>query len=227
MDLSPFDLLGDSARDLACALTGKHDDAPTAEEMTARLGGSTFASLEQVHGNRAVVVRGPVNRTVKADALATDMPNLLLEIRSADCQTFLVYAPGRHVAGLIHAGWKGLLAGVIPSFFDMIWDEWHIQPEETVVCAGPSLCLACSEFSDPRRELPGIRKEFFHDRLVDLRGIAEDQLRNLGVRDDRFERHADCTKCRNETYWSYRGSDREAVQKGMTNLLVAVLHPGV
>lgn len=223
---NPFPLLRPHRKTLSAVLFTKEDLLVSDEEVGKLLKANGVAALRQVHGGRAIVVREPIARTVEADALATDQPGLALTIRTADCQSFLVYEPEKHVAGLIHAGWRGLLAGIIPSFFDLLWEEWSIRPEHVVVAAGPSLCKTCSDFSDPARELHGIHHRFFDGKYVDLRGIAEDQFTALGVDPGRFERHTDCTRCHPERYWTYRGGHREEVTKGMTNLLACCLLPG-
>ncbi len=225
MRSEPFRVLRPFAQRLSVAFFTKEDDHLSEEKVHDHLHAKQSASLSQVHGGRAVIFRESSASTIEADALATDSEGLALIVRVADCQSFVVYEPTKHVAGLIHAGWRGLLAGVIPSFFDLLFKEWQIRPEETFVGAAPSLCLACSRFTDPAKELPAIRSEFFSGNLVNLRAIAEDQLHSLGVRTQRFERMEGCTCCDARTYWSYRGGDREAVRKGMTNILACALTP--
>ena len=223
----PFRILEQFENMLDVALFRKKEDGTVTDpDVGGKLGAHAVASLHQVHGNRAVVTREG-GRTMEADALMTDTPLLALTIRTADCQSFLVYEPRAHVAGLIHAGWRGLLRGIIPSAFDLLWDEWNIRPEDTYVAAGPSLCRECSGFSNPQEELRGIDSRFFQGNLVDLRGIAEDQLWNLGVREERFERQPDCTACDCGIYWTYRGGDRAPVTKGSSNLLACRLLPWV
>jgi len=234
MIVHPFPLLSPFEHRLDVALFRKKEDGTVTDaDVGEKLGSHAIASLHQVHGSRAVVTREGGRRS-EADALMTDSPLLALTIRTADCQSFLVYEPRAHVAGLIHAGWRGLLRGIIPSAFDLLWDEWGIRPEDTYVAAGPSLCRECSRFSNPKEELRGIDPRFFQGNLVDLRGIAEDQLWKLGVREERFERQPDCTACNGGTdappgrlYWTYRGGDRVAVAKGSSNLLACRLLPWV
>lgn len=162
-------------------------------------------------------------RTINADGSATDRSNLWLSIRAADCQQFIVYAPTHRVIGVIHAGWKGLKAGVIPSFFTMLKNEWGISPSQTLVGIGPSLCLKCAEFTDPKTELAGLDPKFFDSRHADLQSIADSQLEAMGVPRSQRERHPDCTKCNQETYWSYRGDDKQNVAKGFGNILACML----
>ncbi len=225
MRKQPFEILRPFTQNLSVSFFEK-EDAPLSDDIVREhLHAQGLTALHQVHGSRAICVRKPTSRIIQADALATDVPGLALTLRIADCQSFIVYAPSHHVVGLIHAGWRGLVAGVIPSFFRLLKEEWQIRPEETIVCSAPSLCLACSRFTDPSTELPTIRPDYFSNNHVDLRAIAKDQLFTLGVMPRSFERMSECTCCDPQAYWSYRGGDRDAVQKGMTNMLACVLSP--
>lgn len=218
---SPFALFRPYEDCLTVSLFTKKDRVQSSR-LAERLG-TSFACPKQVHGVRTVNVSEPLNRTVEADGVITDQADLTLAVLSADCQTFVVYAPKKHVAGVLHAGWRGLLAGAIPSFFKTLHEEFGALPEDALVGASPSLCRNCSEFSDPLRELPGIDPKFFIGRLVDLHGIADAQLHALGIAKDRLERLPDCPRCQNNAYWSYRGGDQAAVREGWENALTCTL----
>jgi len=225
MIAQPFSLLRPYADHLGVWLLTKEDAFSKDEHARELTGIPASASLWQVHGAECVIVDAPQERTQKADGLMTTTEQLLLTIRTADCQSFLVYAPDQHVVGLVHAGWRGLLAGVIPQFFSSLSKNYGVQASDVLVAAGPSLCQKCSDFTDPLKELPGIDPASIDGKTADLRGVAEQQLRDAGVDMDRFERHPDCTRCHPETYWTYRGGDKEAVQKGRTNCLACALLP--
>lgn len=176
-------------------------------------------ALHQVHGNAVTIVHTPSDHTVTADAALTNAENLCLTIRVADCQAFAFYVPEYHVAGVLHAGWRGLVNGIIPAFFKRMKQKWTINPATVLIAATPSLCMQCAEFSDPVRELQGIKQQFFYGRHADLRAIADDQLMQCGFKAEHIERHADCTKCNPEQYWTYRGGDRDDVKNGSSNVL--------
>ena len=74
--------------------------------------GAGIARATQVHGAAALWVdeAGPAG---EADALITDRPGLLVSVVTADCVPVLV-AAGDAVAA-IHAGWRGVAAGIIPA----------------------------------------------------------------------------------------------------------------
>ena len=220
-----FPFLRPFADRLSVALFTKEDDNIRFPDATAAVGAMDFATLNQIHGNRTIIVRSGLDRTEDADGMITDQPGLALIVRAADCQMFVIYAPEKNVLGTLHVGWRGLIAGAIPAFFRALKKEWNIPAEETFVIAGPSLCERCAEFTNPREELPTIDPAFVHDRHVDLRGAADAAFRKLGVQHDRLERHQDCTCCDSEKYWTWRGGDREAVKAGHVNLLACTLLP--
>lgn len=221
MKRNPFSLFAPYADRLRVVLFTKEDGTPTSEEIAGKLGTKDIARLWQVHGNRTVVVDAPMDRTEKADGMITDKHGLGLAIDAADCQNFVIYAPERNVVGMLHVGWKGLLAKAITEFYASLKKEWGIEPEETLVGAGPSLCVRCADFTDPRMELPTTDPAFFHNKCADLRGIADAELRSLGVQ--QIERHPGCTRCDPKNFWTYRGGDREAVLAGERNVLACTL----
>lgn len=192
-----------------------HDDA----RLASALGTQAFVALRQVHGARTIAVDAPAQRNEEADGLVTDSVGLTLTIRSADCQTFLVFDPVTTSIGVLHVGWRGLLCGAIAAHMKVLKDACGVRPETALVCAGPSLCTACATFTDPATELTGIDPHFFHGRCADLRGIADAQWAAQGIVASKMERMSACTRCNPAEYWTYRGGDREQVIGGYTNVL--------
>lgn len=235
MPASPFPLLRHSrsrttwlrpfADRLHIALFTKEDGNISFAKAATAIGAKNFATLNQIHGNRTIRVTHPFDRTEDADGMITDVPNLALIVRAADCQMFVIVAPEQHVIGTLHVGWRGLVAGAIPEFFRALDEHWHITPAETYVVAGPSLCMQCAEFTDPPRELPQLSTRFIRGRHVDLRAAADAELHALGIPSAHRERNSDCTCCRSQAYWTWRGGDRDAVKAGHTNLLACTLTP--
>ena len=180
--------------------------------------------LWQVHGNRTIVAREAMDSTEKADGVITDKTGLHLTVRAADCQNFAIYAPEAHVAGVLHAGWRGVLADAVGQFVREMEREFDIVPEALYVAAGPSLCLRCAEYADPNHELRRkIDAQYVRDGHVDLRAAATNQFVIAGVPLKNIERHPDCTKCHPEQYYTYRGGDKADVESGVSNILVCTL----
>lgn len=222
---SPFSLFAPFSDRIAVVQWAKEDARP--HDVCGALGVNEEAYAEQVHGTKTTVVREAERYAPGADGLLTDRAGLALSVRFADCQSFVLYAPSRNVIGVLHAGWRGLRAGAIPEFFETLKREWNTDPRDAWVAAGPSLCQKCAAFTDPKRELPSIPPQFVSGNQVDLRGAADAQLFALGLPHGQFERSPDCTCCAPQSYWTYRGGDREEVKNGQRNLLACVLKPMV
>jgi YfiH family protein len=201
----------------------KSDDIQSDAEAGKMVEIDRVAGLWQVHGNTSVVVHDATNRTIKADGMATDTSDLLLTIRAADCQNFVLFDPVKNIVSVLHAGWRGMVTRAITKHIELLQREWKTNPVDLLVGAGPSLCTACAEFTDPLKELPGINPMFFRGRCVDLRSAADAELLACGVLPSSINRSPDCTKCLAENYWSYRGGDRQAVMDGHTNVLGIVI----
>jgi YfiH family protein len=85
--------------------------------ISALLPGADLATVHQVHSAEAVRVDRPwpQDQRPHADAMVTDLPNVLLGILTADCAPVLFADRRAVVIGAAHAGWRGALAGVTDS----------------------------------------------------------------------------------------------------------------
>jgi YfiH family protein len=107
-------------------------------------------AARQVHGARCVVVE-PESGTFHgdADALLTRARGELLVVRTADCVPILAAAVGRggvEGAAAIHAGWRGLLAGVVEA---AVAGLRGLAPGGRLVAAlGPAIGPCCFEVGE-------------------------------------------------------------------------------
>lgn len=113
--------------------------------FTTRADGDTrgrpdWAMVHQVHGT-GVVVADRVGRLGDGDALVTTTPGLPIAVRVADCAPIVLLADG--VVGVVHAGWRGILAGVIPSALRVMRE---LGAEELRAVLGPCIHAECYEF---------------------------------------------------------------------------------
>jgi purine-nucleoside/S-methyl-5'-thioadenosine phosphorylase / adenosine deaminase len=73
--------------------------------------------LDQVHGADVATVTGPGARPT-ADAAVTAVPGIPLVVLTADCAPIAIVADD--AIGVVHAGWRGLVAGVVPAAVDAL-----------------------------------------------------------------------------------------------------------
>lgn len=101
--------------------------------------------LRQVHGATTVVVDRPGGCTGHpGDAAVTAVTGAALAVRVADCAPVAVISPAGAVA-VIHAGWRGLMAGVVGSAVDALRDL--VGRDREVAVLGPCIHPASYEFS--------------------------------------------------------------------------------
>ena len=100
--------------------------------------------LQQVHGNRVVRVTSPGEfRGVAADAAVTDVVGVALAVTVADCAPLVLV--GTRAIGVAHAGWRGLLAGVIRETVAAL-REFDDGPIDAYL--GPCIHPECYEFGE-------------------------------------------------------------------------------
>lgn len=162
--------------------------------------------LSQVHGTRCVEAT-PSARGAEADASWSASPSTVLAIMTADClPVVLALADGSRIAAL-HAGWRGLAAGVIEAAVDALAP----QPARILAWLGPAISQPAFEVGDEVREAflassPSSSAHFEqNDRgrwQADLYGLARQRLSALGV----TEVHGGgcCTYRDSAHYFSYR-----------------------
>ena len=69
---------------------------------------------DQYHSNKCLIASAN-NPYPKCDALVTSDNSLILGITTADCLPIIFYDQKNYVIGIAHAGWKGLVKGVIQN----------------------------------------------------------------------------------------------------------------
>jgi len=100
-----------------------------------------------VHGARAALVGpGEQGRVYsETDALLSAAPGAVLMSRFGDCVPVLFYERRRRVIGLAHAGWRGVVNGVVPAAVSRLVEAWGCHPADLWAGVGPSIGPCCYE----------------------------------------------------------------------------------
>jgi YfiH family protein len=160
--------------------------------------------LEQTHSDHCVIVENTSNR--KADAAITKSPNHVLSIMTADCLPItLCNIEGTEIAA-IHAGWKGLAAGIIEN----TCNQMQSGSQSLMAWIGPAICESCFETGEEVIEIFSKRYSFSKDYFLpkaekylgNLPDLAEKILNNLGIKNV-FKSNA-CTFEQKKEFFSYR-----------------------
>jgi YfiH family protein len=100
--------------------------------------------LRQVHDRRVLTVTEPGEWAgAEADAAVTTTPRAALAVHTADCVPLVLLGDG--AVGVAHAGWRGLLAGVVESTVAAMADL-GCGAESLRAVIGPCIRAECYEF---------------------------------------------------------------------------------
>jgi hypothetical protein len=129
------------------------------------LAGRPWALARQVHGARILTVeamrlgQGPPEAKPPlgdADGLVTTDPGVVLAVLTADCAPVLLADPAAGVVGALHAGWRGLAAGVVEAGVAAM-AALGADPAATTGLVGPAVGGCCYEVGPEVREAVGDR----------------------------------------------------------------------
>lgn len=177
--------------------------------------------LSQQHGRR-VIAAGQVGLDNRGDACITAHPGVVCAVLTADCLPILLCDPAQRRIAAIHAGWRGLCAGVIENTVTAMTSA----PTALIAWLGPTIRSAHYLVgADVRDAVLGYRSEL-HETLYpdgrnswrfDLAEAARLILYATGVAsiwDSRL-----CTFC-DDRFFSYR----RTAQTGRTATLIWMQH---
>jgi len=171
----------------------------------AGLEGAALVAVKQVHGSHVILIRADElpPRASEADGLVSERHDVLVGVHTADCvPVLLARQDGRRVAA-VHAGWRGLVAGVLPRALEVLGagrvvaaigpclsrDHFEVGPEVSEAFKGIGLAHVI-------RSAAGRRDH------IDLSAAAESQLRAGGVK--LIDSNAPCTYASPDELYSYR-----------------------
>jgi len=174
----------------------------------------------QVHGADVHAVDGPtspgrylgeLSGWAEGDGLVTRAAGLPLMVLGADCLPVLLWRTDGSAVAAVHAGWRGLVAGILRNAVEALGGE-------VGVAVGPGVRPCCYPVDAELRRTFADRfgDETVTGDAVDLAAAARIELVRAGVADDRVETTGACTSCDAERFFSYRrDGERTGRQAGI------------
>ncbi len=179
--------------------------------------GPRLVTAEQVHGEHIAVIgeaqagrgarvsagEGPLPATDAVVTLAARVPVMLF---FADCVPVVLVAPGRAIA-VVHAGWRGALAGLPGKTVAELAQRADVKPREVTAYVGPHIGACHYEVGDE------IMSQFFNafgtvaraeSGGLDLGSVVAASLTSSGVDPCRIACLGTCTAEATERFFSYR-----------------------
>lgn len=139
--------------------------------------------LEQTHSN--LVINAAQNTTLQqADASYSNVSGVVCAVMTADCLPLLICSTDGKQIAAIHAGWKGLLAGIITNTINAL------ATTDVLVWLGPAIGVACFEVGAEVRAVFVEKSAAFasaftqtsnNKYLADIYQLARIELAELGI----------------------------------------------
>lgn len=191
-----------------------------------------LAMVWQVHGDQIKSMNSPDDigdSEEKADAIVSNISNVLAGAKTADCVPVLIGDPVTGAFAAVHAGWRGTVQLIVAKAVQKLTDLYGSSPENMIAAIGPAAGCSNYEIGTDVIEafaanFAGSEKYFTSTReghaLVDLHQATRDQLISAGISDGNIFTAPFCTMERPDLFFSYR---LEKQRYGKTGRLLSVI----
>lgn len=140
------------------------------------------------------------------DGLVTSCADIFLSVGAADCPPIFIFDPVKKIAGLLHAGWRGISRGIIRNAIQTV-RLFNSDFRDIRAGVGPCICQGHYEFGEDALKLFGDVSEAVAEvdgrHHLNLRKVAVHKLLEAGVRPENISVSDTCTFC-DESMFSYR-----------------------
>lgn len=213
------------------------DEAEAARENRRRLAGelgfdiARLVAAQQVHGNVVGILtsadagRGALNgesAVAGVDALVTTETGLPLLMMVADCAPIVLADPDKRVLAVVHAGWRGALAGIAGRAVRAMGEQFGCEPSAIRGGIGPCLCTANLEVGEEVASQVAavfpesvMRRPEWAKPHLDLRDMIGSDLERAGVAREAIEVSPLCPQIENALLFSHRGGQGVAGRFGI------------
>lgn len=198
-------------------------------------GDRMLATAWQVHGDDVKLIAHEhdiLTSDEKFDALISDLSDLLVGVKTADCVPVLIGDPKTGAFAAVHAGWRGTARSIVAKTVDRMKEVFGTHTSDLVCAIGPAASARTYEigqdvidtfknnFADSAKYLSPTREGH---ALIDLHAANHDQLLAKGVLSENIYTSPLCTIERTDLFFSYRVEKR---LYGKTGRLMSVIGKG-
>ncbi len=170
--------------------------------------GARLFEASQVHGAAVIEAGGDAAalRAQPADALVARAPGDAVGVRTADCVPLLVGDRERGAVAAIHAGWRGVVQGVVPAALAALGGR------ALLVAIGPHIRGPAfevgPEVAEEIRRAAGVEVRVGTSAagkpLVDLAAAIRAQLARAGIAPEHIDDVGGCTLTEPDRFFSFR-----------------------
>jgi YfiH family protein len=179
---------------------------------------SHFITLSQQHSDSiALITQESLSTRIEpeADGVITNIADVALVIRTADCVPIMFYEEDGPWIGISHQGWKGTLAGLAEKMVEVLTAH-GVSTEQLRAAIGPAICgmhyLVSNErialFQDAYPDFASaVSKQGAEGWQLDLAELNRLQLIKSGIAEQNITQEGECTVEHPDRYFSYRADN--------------------
>ncbi len=172
--------------------------------------------MKQVHGNNVLKIDNHISHIHDSyDAMVSNKGNIFLGVVTGDCVPVILKDSTNNVIGVAHAGYKGILLGIIPKLLQTA-DSLGASRAMIHIELGPSIGKCCYTIDEERAtafrnicddsDIFSLSNDTIH---IDLQKVIVNQLQKENIKRENIVVNRECTRCNIDKYFSYRGDTVE------------------
>lgn len=191
-----------------------------------------LATAWQVHGDAVKIVKNSEEAkdgNGKFDALVSNLGNILLGVKTADCVPILIGDAKKRAFAAVHAGWRGTVKSIVKKSIEKMRAEFDTKPQDLICAIGAA--ASCKNYEIGQDVIDAFSENFPESKtiftptrenhaLVDLHSANKQQLISYGVLPENIFVAPFCTIERIDLFFSYRA---EKKLYGKTGRLLSVI----
>lgn len=167
--------------------------------------------MEQVHSDQIKILEENDLKTNRisqpilgVDGLITNVPNIFLAVKTADCIPILLWDETKNVIAALHSGRKGTELNIVGKAVKILVQTYNCNVADIKVELGAAICESCypvdQKTFDEFVSITEIEQTF---SKLDLKKVVKLKLKESGIPEENIFDQQICTK-ENSRYFSYR-----------------------
>ena len=191
-----------------------------------------LATAWQVHGDDVKfvkTVKDAKDGNAKFDALISNLDNVLVGVKTADCVPILIGDVKTKAFAAVHAGWRGTASSIVGKAINKMREEFGTKAENLICAIGAA--ATCKNYEIGQDVIDAFRENFPQSvhlftptrpnhALIDLHLANREQLLAIGIISKNIYIAPFCTMERTDLFFSYR---QEKKLYGKTGRLLSVI----
>lgn len=180
-----------------------------------------LATSWQVHSDGIKIVESDedIERSEeKFDALVSDLPKVLVGVKTADCVPVLLGDNKTGAFAAIHAGWRGTVQTIVLKTVEKLIEKYGTDPKDLICAIGPA--AGCRNYEIGQDVIDAFAGNFSTSgkyftptrdghALIDLHLANKDQLIAAGVSTENIFIAPFCTMARTDLFLFLQGGEEE------------------